>query len=65
MEKQKRDILVSVLAEYGSAVKVGGWQAGEPIIEANKNIPDIEKWAMAMRLMIRADELLQEKKRSK
>jgi len=50
--------LKAALKEYFNAVKGGGWEAGEPIIAKHTDIPDFDKWCLAVRLMLRADELL-------
>ena len=58
--------MIAALAEYGKAVLAKGWKAGEPIIRKHlEAFPDFDKFAMAMRLMMRADELLDEQKRKR
>lgn len=48
------------LVEYGRRIKVEGWNAGEPmILEAEKQWPDFRRWAHALGIMLRAEELLQ------
>jgi hypothetical protein len=49
------------LRKYARVVREGGWEAGEPIIEEyKKKLPDFEKLALAIRIMMRADQILQE-----
>lgn len=55
--------LENALKEYAVCIKKNGWKAGEPIIEKYKNkYKDFEKWALAIRLMLRADEILKEER---
>ena len=55
--------LVKALAEYARAIKDRGWRAGEPIIVKHApKFPDFDKFAPAIRLMFRADELLRKRK---
>ncbi len=61
MDKQK--LVLSALKEYGQALKNKNRKASELVLEKYaKSIPDFDKWALALRLMLRADELLQTQK---
>lgn len=47
------------LARYGEAIRRDGWQIGEPMIwEAEKRWPDFRRWAHALAIMLRAEEIL-------
>jgi len=48
--------MIIALKEYGQAVLAYGWRAGEPIIRKHmKAFKDFDKFATAMRIMMRAD----------
>lgn len=50
------------LVKYGRRIKRDGWRAGERIIaQAQKRLPDFAKWAKAIRIMMRTEELLKER----
>lgn len=52
------------LVEYGRTIRQSGWKAGEPLIRKNsKRWKDFGKWAMALGIMLRAEELLEEQGR--
>lgn len=52
--------LTQALTRYGRTIKRNGWQAGEPIIEKeSKRFRDFRKWAMALGIMLRAQEILE------
>lgn len=54
-----REELVQALTEYGQAIRKDGWAAGEPIIEQHeRKIPEFRRWAYALGIMLRAEELL-------
>lgn len=54
-----RKELVQALAEYGRAIKKDGWKAGEPIIDRHeRKILEFRRWAYALGIMLRAEELL-------
>jgi len=48
------------LTEYGQTAKKNGWKSAEPLIEAGKKKfgKDFQKWAHALGIMLRAQELL-------
>lgn len=47
------------LARYGRTIKKDGWQAGEPLIASGeKRFKDFRKWAAALAIMLRAQEIL-------
>lgn len=47
------------LLEYGKTIQRDGWEAGERVIERNElRIPDFRRWAYALGIMLRAEELL-------
>ncbi len=49
------------LAEYGTRIKAKGSKAGEAIIRKyEKKFPDFRKWAYAVGIMLRSDELIRE-----
>lgn len=53
--------LVEALAEYGRAIQQDGWKAGEPLIQKHaRRFVDFKKWAYALGIMLRAEELLDE-----
>ena len=57
MVDQEKRILA--LAEYGRTIRRDGWRAGEAIIEKYElEIPEFRRWAYALGIMLRADELL-------
>lgn len=62
--KMKRDVAEKkrAMAEYGRTIKEHGSRAGEPVIEKwEKKIPDFRRWAYALGIMLRSDELLEER----
>ncbi len=51
--------LVPALTAYGRIIKAHGWAAGEPFIERTaRRIPEFRRWAHALGIMLRAEELL-------
>lgn len=49
----------AALTEYAEAIKANGHAAGEPIIvKYEEQYADFRRWANAVALMLRADELL-------
>lgn len=51
--------LVQALAEYGKTIRRDGWRSGEPIIDRyERTIPDFRRWAYALGIALRAEELL-------
>lgn len=56
-----RKAMIQALAEYGRTIQANGWKAGEPVIEKHeKSFQDFRRWARALGIMLRADELLEE-----
>ncbi len=56
--------LEKALREYAACIKEKGWEAGEPIIEKYKDkYPNFDKLALAMRVLIRAEEILKEERK--
>ncbi len=56
-------LLKTALAEYGSTIKEKGSRAGEPIIKKwEKKFQDFRRWAYAVGIMLRCDELLKERR---
>ena len=54
-----REELTLAVSEYGKAIQENGWMAGEVVIERyERRIPDFRKWAYALGIMLRAEELL-------
>jgi len=54
-----REELLRALAEYGRTIKEDGWRAGELVIDRYASmIPDFTRWAYALGIMLRAEELL-------
>ena len=54
-----REELVQALAEYGRTIREGGWKAGEPVIARHERmLPDFRRWANALGIMLRAEEIL-------
>lgn len=48
------------LATYGQTVVEKGWKAGEPLInEGEKLFPEFRKWATAVGIMLRVQELVE------
>lgn len=48
------------LACYGRTIKKSGWQAGEPLIEKeSRRFKDFRKWATALGIILRAQEILE------
>lgn len=55
------DALLCALDEYASVITVCGWQAGESVIERYRTEhPDFPKYSMALLLLLRANEILNE-----
>lgn len=49
----------AALADYGQKIKRDGWEAGENLItKGEKQWKDFRKWAYALGIMLRAEELL-------
>lgn len=47
------------LLEYGRRIQKDGWKSGEIIIQRNEGrFRDFRRWAYALGIMLRADELL-------
>lgn len=47
------------LARYGRAIRQHGWQIGEPmILDAEKRWPDFRRWAYALGIILRTEEIL-------
>lgn len=56
-----KEELIQALAQYGRAIRKDGWKAGEPLIEKyEKRFKDFKRWAYALGIMLRANELLEE-----
>lgn len=56
-----KEALVEALAEYGRTIKGKGWKAGEPVIlKHEKKLKDFRRWAHALGIMLRAQEILDE-----
>lgn len=54
--------LIQALAQYGRTIRKDGWKAGEPLIAKNeKRFKDFKRWAYALSIVLRANELLEEK----
>lgn len=54
----------AALVEYGRVIKKSGWKAGEPLIKKYEKLhPDFKKWAHAIGIFLRAEELVDEKPR--
>jgi len=51
------------LVVYGRTIKADGWAAGEPLIERGVRMwgQVFKQWAHALGIMLRAEELLEEK----
>lgn len=53
--------MIDALADYGRTIKQNGWQAGESLIEKySSRFEDFKKWAYALAIMLRAEEILDE-----
>jgi hypothetical protein len=53
------------LVEYGEAIRGGGWGAGERlIVDGERRFRDFRRWAYALGIMLRANEILQESNES-
>ena len=51
------------LAEYGATIKCSGWKAGDALIEAGeKKWPEFRRWAYALGIVLRANEILEDAK---
>ena len=49
----------NALKYYSKVVSEKGWRAGKPLIaKYSKRWPGFKKWAKALRIMIRAEELM-------
>ena len=47
------------LSRYGRIIRNDGWKIGEPLIlEAEKQWPDFRRWAYALGIVLRAQEIL-------
>lgn len=56
---ENREELVHAIAEYGRTIQKDGWQAGEAVIlRYEPGISDFRRWAYALGIMLRAEELL-------
>jgi hypothetical protein len=54
-----REKLIRGITEYGRTIQVDGWQAGEAVIRKYESrIPDFRRWAYALGILLRAEELL-------
>lgn len=54
------------LEEYGRTIKREGWKAGEPLIRKGlRKWKDFDRWARALAMMLRTQELLEEELQSK
>jgi hypothetical protein len=54
-----REELVRAMAEYGRKIEADGWAAGELVIQKYESrIPHFRRWAYALGIMLRAEELL-------
>lgn len=55
------EAMKSALAEYGATIQEHGWKAGEPLIEKySEQFADFERWAHALGVLLRTQELLEE-----
>lgn len=55
-DREKR---ILALVEYGRTIQGDGWRAGEEIIEKYElEIPEFRRWAYALGIVLRAEELL-------
>jgi hypothetical protein len=53
-EEMKRELI-----EYGRRIQIEGWQIMEPMIwKAEKRWPDFRRWAYALGIVLRAEEIL-------
>ena len=54
-----REELLRALAKYGRTIQKDGWRAGEAVIlRYESGIPDFRRWAYALGILLRAEELL-------
>jgi hypothetical protein len=54
-----REELLRAVVEYGRTIQRDGWKAGEAVIlKYEPGIPDFRRWAYALGIMLRAEELL-------
>ncbi len=61
--KKPPDGLIKALRHYGKTIKTHGWRVGEPLIKKySRKFPEFKRWAYALGIMLRADELLDEDK---
>jgi hypothetical protein len=61
MDSSLKEDLKDALADYGRTIRAKGWQAGEPLIRKHeRRFVDFRKWAHALGIMLRAEELLDE-----
>ena len=51
--------LKKALLEYALKIKESGWKAGEAIIQKHYSIKNFRKWAYAVGIMTRAQEILE------
>lgn len=53
------DEMMKALVEYGRTIRECGWKEGEPLIDAGeKEFTDFRRWATALGIMLRAQEIL-------
>lgn len=51
----------TALEEYGATIQEHGWEAGEALIEKySEQYRDFERWARALSIVLRTNELLEE-----
>lgn len=56
---EDREKLTQALKEYGRVIRRDGWRAGEPIIARyERSVPDFRRWAHALGIVLRAEEIL-------
>jgi hypothetical protein len=48
------------LIEYGRTLQKKGWKAAEEISKKYHDFPNFKKWSMAIKIMLRAEELIEE-----
>lgn len=58
-----KEALKKALAEYGTTIKACGWKAGEAVIRRYEGkIKDFRRWAHALGIMLRAEEILEQER---